>query len=75
MAGVDLPGMRKPDSREVLRMAFGTVVFAVIMVVLTGFQNGWHSLTTVRGMLNVLVPTLLWFVGMLILHLIRHPRM
>ena len=53
-------------------MALGTVVFAVITVVLTGFQNGWHSLTTVRG---VLVPTLLWFVGMLIFHLIRHPRM
>ncbi|CDI67551.1 Putative uncharacterized protein [Bifidobacterium animalis subsp. animalis IM386] len=67
--------MRKPDSREALRMALGTVVFAVIMVVLTGFQNGWHSLTTVRGVLDVLVPTLLWFVGMLIFHLIRHPRM
>lgn len=44
--------MRKPDSREVLRMALGTIVFAVIMVVLTGFQNGWHSLTTVRGVLR-----------------------
>ena len=56
-------------------MALGTVVFAVITVVLTGFQNGWNSLTTVRGVLDVLVPTLLWFVGMLIFHLIRHPRM
>lgn len=35
-------------------MALGTIVFAVIMVVLTGFQNGWHSLTTVRGVLPCL---------------------
>ena len=56
-------------------MALGTVVFAVITVVLTGFQNGWHSLTTVRGVLDVACPDSPMVRWNADLHLIRHPRM